>query len=301
VIAWDRDGTPERRVTAVRDVASGQSVFEPIYDGNGHPTSLRINGDSYPLTREVGYPRLTQIGFPDTTSWQFSQTEQTAPGGGTELPETGVPGSGVGDAWVEMTATNRNRIVKTFDNSGQLVTQMSYNNNDAVTSRKDAAGNETTYEYLNRYGQSLLTKVTTPTGLVTEYEDDARGSRTKVILPGGTEWTMTYTPQKRVDKITAPDGTETEYQYDARANVIKLIDAAGRETDFAYNEFDLADLAKSLGVDDAGLMAWRELLDMGRVEDILEQANSRIVGLSPATAQAAELRQGLGYFKENAA
>jgi len=63
----------------------------------------------------------------------------------------------------------------------------------------------------------------------------------------------------------------------------------------------LADLAKSLGVDDAGLMAWRELLDMGRVEDILEQANSRIVGLSPATAQAAELRRGLGYFKENAA
>jgi len=60
VIAWDRDGTPERRVTGIRDVASGQSVLEPIYDGNGHPTSLRINGDSYPLTREVGYPRLTE-------------------------------------------------------------------------------------------------------------------------------------------------------------------------------------------------------------------------------------------------
>jgi len=433
VIAWDRDGTPERRVTAVRDVASGQSVLEPIYDGNGHPTSLRINGDSYPLTREVGYPRLTQIGFPDTTSWQFSQTEHAAPGGGTELPETGVPGSGVGDAWVEMTATNRdqivetfqyylptgilfsdrlytywiggtqnpetnadltryrdenrpaqpvfasaypnpgapsestkystgnaivtrtkfnglvrktwkyqsndilngkaykveetwdgqtettrqvdydaetgdrirtirpgegetnysnepfpgvskyapperttttyadgstvvreydlhgnllkttdetgvsssyeydsrNRIIKIFNDAEELVAQMSYNDNDAVTSRKDAAGNETTYEYLNRYGQSLLTKVTTPTGLVTEYEYDARGNRTKVILPGGTEWSMTYTPQNRVEKVIAPDGTETEYQYDARANVIKLIDAAGRETDLAYNEFDL--------------------------------------------------------------
>lgn len=62
----------------------------------------------------------------------------------------------------------------------------------------------------------------------------------------------------------------------------------------------LADLAKALGIDDAQPRAWRDLLDMGRVEDILEQANSRIVGLSLASHQADELRKGLGYFKENA-
>ena len=62
----------------------------------------------------------------------------------------------------------------------------------------------------------------------------------------------------------------------------------------------LADLAKTLGIDNAGLMAWRDLLDMGRVEDILDQANSRIASLSPCTAQADELRKGLGYFRENA-
>jgi hypothetical protein len=62
----------------------------------------------------------------------------------------------------------------------------------------------------------------------------------------------------------------------------------------------LADLAKTLGIDDAGLMAWRDLLDMGRVEDILDGANSFIASLSPGTAQADELRKGLGYFQENA-
>lgn len=62
----------------------------------------------------------------------------------------------------------------------------------------------------------------------------------------------------------------------------------------------LTDLAKTLGIDDAGLMAWRDLLDMGRVEDILHQANSRITSLSPGPAQAHELRKGLGYFQENA-
>jgi len=62
----------------------------------------------------------------------------------------------------------------------------------------------------------------------------------------------------------------------------------------------LADLAKALGIDDAQRGAWRDLLDMGRVEDILEQANSRIVALSLASQQADELRKALGYFKENA-
>lgn len=62
----------------------------------------------------------------------------------------------------------------------------------------------------------------------------------------------------------------------------------------------LADLAKALGLDDAQQKAWRDLLDMGRVQDILEQANSRIVGLCLASHQVDELRKGLGYFKENA-
>jgi len=70
--------------------------------------------------------------------------------------------------------------------------------------------------------------------------------------------------------------------------------------DLYHGREHLADLAKTLGIDDAGLMAWRALLDMGRVEDILHQANSRIASLSPGTAQTDELRKGLNYFQENA-
>ena len=62
----------------------------------------------------------------------------------------------------------------------------------------------------------------------------------------------------------------------------------------------LQDLAKTLGLDDTQLLAWQDLLDMGRVEDIVEQSNSRIADLSPSSAQADELRKGLNYFKENA-
>lgn len=62
----------------------------------------------------------------------------------------------------------------------------------------------------------------------------------------------------------------------------------------------LADLAKLLGLDQANLATWRDLLDMGKVEDILTQANSRSTALSLPAAQADELRKALGYFHENA-
>jgi hypothetical protein len=62
----------------------------------------------------------------------------------------------------------------------------------------------------------------------------------------------------------------------------------------------LADLAKILGLDAAQLVLWRDLLDMGRVEDILEEANSLRVALRPAGTHAKELRKALGYFQENA-
>jgi hypothetical protein len=62
----------------------------------------------------------------------------------------------------------------------------------------------------------------------------------------------------------------------------------------------LAGLAKTLGIDDAQLSAWRDLLDMGRVENILDQANAHIDALSLGNAQADILRKDLGYFQENA-
>ena len=64
--------------------------------------------------------------------------------------------------------------------------------------------------------------------------------------------------------------------------------------------FNTTGLAKTLGIDDAQLSAWRDLLDMGRVENILDQANAHIDALSLGNAQADILRKDLGYFQENA-
>ena len=62
----------------------------------------------------------------------------------------------------------------------------------------------------------------------------------------------------------------------------------------------LTGLAKNLGIDDTQLSAWRGLLDMGRVENILDQANTLIDAISLDNAHADILRKDLGYFQENA-
>ena len=62
----------------------------------------------------------------------------------------------------------------------------------------------------------------------------------------------------------------------------------------------LTDLSKDIGADQAQLSAWKDLLDMGRVEELIQEASSRIDNL-PIDAQAAdECRKHLPYFRDNA-
>lgn len=62
----------------------------------------------------------------------------------------------------------------------------------------------------------------------------------------------------------------------------------------------LAELATSLSLDQAQQTHWSGLLDMGRIEDLLFEAASRIEALSASATQTLELQKKLGYFRENA-
>ncbi len=61
-----------------------------------------------------------------------------------------------------------------------------------------------------------------------------------------------------------------------RAEHVPVVENAVADAPALHAREHLVDLAKTLGIDDAGLMAWRNLLDMGRVEDILDGANAII-------------------------
>jgi len=62
----------------------------------------------------------------------------------------------------------------------------------------------------------------------------------------------------------------------------------------------LTDLAKALGAGDQKSAAWSGLLDMGRVEDLIEEAGSCIDHLALKPPDAKECRKRLRYFQENA-
>jgi len=62
----------------------------------------------------------------------------------------------------------------------------------------------------------------------------------------------------------------------------------------------LTDLGKALGTDKAQLATWSGLLDMGRVEDLIEEARSRIDHLSLNPCVAEDCRKRMCYFQDNA-
>lgn len=62
----------------------------------------------------------------------------------------------------------------------------------------------------------------------------------------------------------------------------------------------LTDLVNAFGSDKTQMAAWSALLDMGRVEDIIEEATSRIDKIALNTQAAENCRKRLRYFRVNA-
>jgi hypothetical protein len=62
----------------------------------------------------------------------------------------------------------------------------------------------------------------------------------------------------------------------------------------------LSELAKALDLHHTQQSHWSGLLDMGRIEDLLSEAATRIEKLSLNAAKTQELQKMLGYFRENA-
>lgn len=62
----------------------------------------------------------------------------------------------------------------------------------------------------------------------------------------------------------------------------------------------LAELAKALGADEAQTGTWLALLDAGRIEDLIQEADAFIDRLALHATDAGDCRKRLGYFRDNA-
>ncbi|HEY7080873.1 MAG TPA: RHS repeat-associated core domain-containing protein [Nitrososphaeraceae archaeon] len=146
-------------------------------------------------------------------------------------------------------------VRQTGAGKNELLSSRTYDSNHLLLTKKDAAGQTTTYTYNSR-GQ-LLTE-TNAMGDTTTYDYDANGYRTSVNspIPGiRTEWTYdafgrikteTSDPTKgyllkfdyddfdRLTRITYPDGTSEDYFYEY-LHLKQIQDRAKRHTIFEYN------------------------------------------------------------------
>lgn len=126
------------------------------------------------------------------------------------------------------------RIIKVTDILGN-VTQTQTDEWGNTISSKDADGNEWRSSYdSNRQ----LVSTTNPLGIVTRYEYDANGNRTKEIIAAGTadESIGSYTYNSNRELLTSNNnGAITRYEYDANGNQTKLTDPLGNVTSLTYD------------------------------------------------------------------
>jgi RHS repeat-associated protein len=101
-----------------------------------------------------------------------------------------------------------------------------------VQTRTDAAGQVTTFNTYNAYGQPLT--ITDPNGTVTTLIYDARQRVTSRQV--GTETTgFTYYPTGLVHVVTLPDGSSLTLTYDGAHRLTKVADGAGNYVSYTLD------------------------------------------------------------------
>jgi len=74
--------------------------------------------------------------------------------------------------------------------------------------------------------------------IITEYEYDAAGNRTKIIDTYGRETVYEYDDNNRLTRTVDPMGFKTTNTYDAAGNLTVSTDSLGRTTTFAYDDLN---------------------------------------------------------------
>lgn len=96
----------------------------------------------------------------------------------------------------------------------------------------DAAGNVTTYDSYNAYGQPL--SMTDPNGVITTLVYDAR-MRLISRTTGGETTAFAYYPTGLLQAVTLPDGSSVRYTYDGAHRLIQVKDGAGNSLQYALD------------------------------------------------------------------
>ncbi len=163
----------------------------------------------------------------------------------------------------------RGRPIRIYNDADVLVRELTYNNFDRVltdTRIESGVSRIWTYTYAEHLGDSLLTRISSPEGAVTEYDYSARGNFV-AFRRGGGEWTLARNADtQRIETITDPLNAQTALEYDARGNLSGITDPLNHAVDVGYDDLDMPNLLRdALGAE--AHLAWNADRSWKTVDD----------------------------------
>lgn len=127
------------------------------------------------------------------------------------------------------------RVVEKSGNCCGYTSKLVYDDNDNITSSKDALGNETTYTYDER-GNML--SMTDPLGYTESYSwHHQYNIPTSYTDRAGHQYSYTYDNHGNLTKITGPENYQVQYTYNDHGQPTKRTDALGNESTYAYDTY----------------------------------------------------------------
>ena len=195
--------------------AAAASLYEPVRVAVDHEGNIFI--------AEYGHHRIRKVAF---SSAVFRSELLTA----GDIPFADSNGLGY-----IMSATGRHN--KTIDlDSGLVLQEFSYDDDDNLISITDQFGNITTIE---RNTDGIPTAIVSPDGLRTELQINADKQLTQVVYPDSSAYTFTYTDGDLMTVEEEPNGNRFEHVFDENGKIAEVLDEEGGH--WQYTRQRLAD------------------------------------------------------------
>lgn len=216
----------ENRLTQIID-PRGNTVFSVTYDNSQPPriATFAEKGETWTFTYYDGY---TVKSDSSGNTWTYYYND-------LGLAERVI------DPLGNVTQKQHNRVTSTSmdweDDANGNRTTYTHDADGNITSKTDPLGNTWTYTYIA--GTDRVETETNPLGVVTRYEYDGNGNRTRIVRDSGgpleNATTYSYDSEGNLTSVTGPLGNTTTYEYDADGNLIRITDPLGNVTTYTYD------------------------------------------------------------------
>ena len=211
------------------DVDYQQGQLKSIVDREGKETAFRYWTSVFNSnTRKVGLLKSTTNARGKATSQDYDSQGNL----------TSITGPAPNSLKTSMEYDSSGRLLWQRDPRGNAVNpaagyrrEWAYNDNDQLTSEKDALGNETTHAYLDNGLLSTTTRTDRgSTARVTTRAYDADNRLWKTTDPRGGETIRLYWPDDKLKSLQTPAGSKTSYSYDDAGQLVTTVEPNGNAT-----------------------------------------------------------------------